>query len=541
MKFIFRIIFFIIISLNLCVADTETEITCWLFLLTQGFTKEGVAAIMGNLYAMSGIQNHIYQDSYHSSIGLSNEDYVKKTNQGTYTNFINDGAGFGIAQWSPVSRKGPLLNKCKGKIGDLDCQLNFLVYELYDSFNDVYKTLKNSHDLKLCSIEVTTKYECPTNYKTSSVQNSIYQNSLNYYNKFSNINCHSDKYYYSLKNNECYILNDDIYDYNENDCLNLIFFENKLRCIGLNIDSYFLTKYKYENNKKFFLNSIFFKSNEKFSNQEIFILDTNSYNMSKTNSCFNTINNCKVYLKINYPGNIIKNECLKCDEQSYAYKGKECRKRISTINNCDYYPSKNGECQTCQKGYIYSVESNYCFKMYYKIENCLVHLESENGDFKCAAKAIFDEIIKNNYICDNNWGYFYDKDNNEYECLPQNELNIGYYKDNNNIYYKCIEYCDNCINSKSCNKCQKGYELVGNRENNYLICLSENQLNNGYYRNNSIFYKNTDNFKEQNNLNNDENTDENTDENIDENTDENTQNINYLNFILFILLIIFYF
>ena len=144
--------------------------------------------------------------------------------------------------------------------------------------------------------------------------------------------------------------------------------DNKISCIGLNIDSYFITKYKYENNLKFFL-ILFFSNKMKNSNQEIFILDTNCYNISKTNNYFNKINNYEIYLKINYPGNIIKNECLKCDGQSYAYKGIERRRRDSTINYCDYYPSKNGDCQACQKEYIYSVESNYCFKIHYKIEN----------------------------------------------------------------------------------------------------------------------------------------------------------------------------
>ena len=67
---------------------------------------------MGNLYTMSGITNRIYQDSYHSSIGLSNEEYIEKTNQGTYTNFFYDGAGFGITQRSPDYRKRPSLDKC---------------------------------------------------------------------------------------------------------------------------------------------------------------------------------------------------------------------------------------------------------------------------------------------------------------------------------------------------------------------------------------------------------------------------------------------
>ena len=71
-------------------------------------------------------------------------------------------------------------------------ELNFLVYELKIYFNDVYEILKTSNSVKTCSVEVTTKYECPTDFRTERVQNSIYQYSLNYYNRFSNINCPSN-------------------------------------------------------------------------------------------------------------------------------------------------------------------------------------------------------------------------------------------------------------------------------------------------------------------------------------------------------------
>ena len=79
--------------------------TCWIFLTNKNFSKKEVAAIMGNLYCESTIKSIIYEESYHNTIGLTNEDYVKMVNNGSYTNFINDKVGFGLAQWTYHTRK----------------------------------------------------------------------------------------------------------------------------------------------------------------------------------------------------------------------------------------------------------------------------------------------------------------------------------------------------------------------------------------------------------------------------------------------------
>jgi hypothetical protein len=100
----------------------------WDYLInTLGLTEEGAAGLMGNFRAESSqFESAIYQNEYKSQLGLTNQKYVDKVNDGTYNNFTDDRVGFGIAQWTLPFRKANLLNKCKGKIGDLNCQLDFV-------------------------------------------------------------------------------------------------------------------------------------------------------------------------------------------------------------------------------------------------------------------------------------------------------------------------------------------------------------------------------------------------------------------------------
>jgi hypothetical protein len=60
---------------------------------------------MGNLDAESGLRSNNLQDTYSREFGLSDIQYTQKVDNGTYTNFIKDGAGYGLAQWTYWSRK----------------------------------------------------------------------------------------------------------------------------------------------------------------------------------------------------------------------------------------------------------------------------------------------------------------------------------------------------------------------------------------------------------------------------------------------------
>ena len=147
MKYMF--LFFLFIGV---IFDTVNEKKVWDFLKLKGLTNAGAAGFMGNLFCESGIESARYEDDYHDTIGLTNEEYVAKVNSGEYTNFVNDRAGFGLAQWTYPSRKQALLNKCIGNIGDMDCQLEFLYDELKHDFPEVLNLLTSSNDIYSCTV-----------------------------------------------------------------------------------------------------------------------------------------------------------------------------------------------------------------------------------------------------------------------------------------------------------------------------------------------------------------------------------------------------
>lgn len=172
----------------------------WNFLKKEGFNDYGTAGLMGNLQAESGLLPNNLQDTFNSKLGLSDEEYTKRVDNGTYTNFVHDSAGYGLAQWTYWSRKQNLLNfaKSKGKsIGDLEIQLQFLITELRNSYrNSVYNILKTATSIQQASDVVLLNFECPANAQAQKIKRA--QLGQNYYNKFvqkgENINMATNTY-----------------------------------------------------------------------------------------------------------------------------------------------------------------------------------------------------------------------------------------------------------------------------------------------------------------------------------------------------------
>lgn len=158
----------------------------WNFLKAQGFNDYGTAGLMGNLYAESGLQSINLQNTYEKSLGFSDESYTNAVDNGSYTNFVHDSAGYGLAQWTYYSRKQNLLDYAKsvGKsIGDLEMQLQFLVKEL-SGYSGMTQNLKNAVSLLEASNWVLLNFERPLDQSTS-VQNKRASFGQVYYDKFA--------------------------------------------------------------------------------------------------------------------------------------------------------------------------------------------------------------------------------------------------------------------------------------------------------------------------------------------------------------------
>ncbi len=149
-------------------ASNEQRI--WNYLKSKGLNDFGVAGLMGNLYAESALNPKNLQQTFEKKLGYTDAIYTESVDNGTYTNFVKDSAGYGICQWTYWSRKQNLLNfaQTAGKsIGDLDMQLDFLWKELNDGYRGVLDLLRNATSVLEASNEILFKFERPANQGVS--------------------------------------------------------------------------------------------------------------------------------------------------------------------------------------------------------------------------------------------------------------------------------------------------------------------------------------------------------------------------------------
>jgi hypothetical protein len=163
-----------------------TEKQIWDYLLSVYNNEFGVAAILGNLYAESGLLSNNMQDSYESVLGYTDTTYTESVDNGTYVNFVNDSVGYGLAQWTYWSRKKALYNYAKSNnksIGDTKTQLEFMVSEMagYPGLVDV---IRNATDIRNPSDFILLNYEKPLD-QSEPVKVLRAKYGLNYYNRYA--------------------------------------------------------------------------------------------------------------------------------------------------------------------------------------------------------------------------------------------------------------------------------------------------------------------------------------------------------------------
>ena len=152
---------------------TTNEERIWNFLKAQGMTDCGVAGLMGNLYAESGLIPNNLQNSFEKVVGMNDAQYTAAVDSGAYTRFADkdEQYGYGLAQWTYYTRKAALLAYAKktGKsIGDLEMQLGFLMQELSTSFKGVLTALKTAATLREASDAVLLRFEVPADKSESN-------------------------------------------------------------------------------------------------------------------------------------------------------------------------------------------------------------------------------------------------------------------------------------------------------------------------------------------------------------------------------------
>lgn len=170
-------------------STTDTAKTIWDFLIGKGLNAYAVAGIMGNLQAESALNPQNLQNTYEKKLGYTDNTYTQAVDNGTYTNFVKDSAGYGLAQWTYWSRKQALLQyaqSAKKSIGDLAMQLEFLWKEL-QGYTSVMKTLKSATSVRQASDAILTGYEKPAN-QGESVKTKRAGYGQTFYDKYTSTN-----------------------------------------------------------------------------------------------------------------------------------------------------------------------------------------------------------------------------------------------------------------------------------------------------------------------------------------------------------------
>ena len=172
---------------------TDNASYIWNYFLERIGNKYGVAGLMGNLFAESGLKPNNLQDSYESKLGYTDEAYTNAVDSGAYskTSFVNDSAGYGLAQWTYYSRKQGLYSMYQtmgfDSIGSIELACEYLWYELQSEFADVLEVLKNATSLRVASDKVLHDFESPLDQSTA-VEEKRFDYATYYYNLFCDYN-----------------------------------------------------------------------------------------------------------------------------------------------------------------------------------------------------------------------------------------------------------------------------------------------------------------------------------------------------------------
>lgn len=165
---------------------SSEERAIWEFLSGKGLNAYAVAGIMGNLYAESGLNAGNMQNSYNAKLGMTDAEYTAAVDNGSYSDFVHDGAGYGLAQWTYYSRKQALFDfaqKTGESIGNMNMQLDFLWREI-QGYKSVMTELKAAASVMAASNAVLLGYEKPAD-QSAAAQKKRAEYCRAYYDKYA--------------------------------------------------------------------------------------------------------------------------------------------------------------------------------------------------------------------------------------------------------------------------------------------------------------------------------------------------------------------
>ena len=159
-----------------------SEKTIYQTLRDGGLSPCGACAMMGNMWAESGLRSNNVQDN----CPMSDSDYTYNVDNRIISKwqFETDRYGYGLCQWTLDSRKDALYLFAKAKgvsISDEQIQCEFCLKELREDFDSLYKYLCTTEDLPKATERICAEFERPAVNNFSARINAAQR----YYNQFA--------------------------------------------------------------------------------------------------------------------------------------------------------------------------------------------------------------------------------------------------------------------------------------------------------------------------------------------------------------------
>ena len=85
----------------------------WNYLKSKGLNDYGVAGLMGNLYAESGLKPTNLQNTYERKLGMTDAQYTAAVDNGKYTTFIRDSAGVWLGTMDVLEQETGIVQLCQ--------------------------------------------------------------------------------------------------------------------------------------------------------------------------------------------------------------------------------------------------------------------------------------------------------------------------------------------------------------------------------------------------------------------------------------------
>lgn len=140
------------------------EVTIYNALRAGGLSAAGACAMMGNMFCESALKSNNVQDN----CTLGDFDYTNAVDSGTITRwqFMADGFGYGLCQWTYPGRKDHLYMFARDagvSISNEEMQVQFCLWELKNDseFSELYKYLCETVNVVEASERICKEYEKP--------------------------------------------------------------------------------------------------------------------------------------------------------------------------------------------------------------------------------------------------------------------------------------------------------------------------------------------------------------------------------------------